>query len=128
MKRIPFEWKGSGLAPVQHDVGVEVARDLVGAVEPQPPGGAHLRQAWVGGAGVGGLGRLALQAEHDGLDRAVPVAGGAERAEQLGPHPAHLLEHAGRAQALPRRCARPASDPRCASWRGRCPRRRGRTR
>ena len=71
----------------------------MGAVEPQPAGGAHLRQARVGGPGVGGLGCLALEAEHHGLDRAVPVAGGAERAEQLGPHPAHLLEQAGGAQA-----------------------------
>ena len=88
------------LAAVQHDVGVDDAGDLVGATEAQPAGGSHLLQARVGSARVRGLGGLALQAQHDRLDRAVAVARGAERAEQLGAHPAHLLEQPVGPQAL----------------------------
>ena len=64
-----------------------VARDLVRARQAQPAGGATSSSRASAAPGVDGLGGLALQPEHHGLDGAVAVAGGAERAEQLGPHP-----------------------------------------
>ena len=65
------------------------------------PAAADRRDERLGGRRVDGLGLLAGQAEHDGLDAAVAVAGRAERAEQLGPHTrdagqqAVLIERAG---------------------------------
>ena len=77
---------------MQEDVGVGVAGDVVGAAEVQHARGAHLVDAPFGRTRVGGLGGFALQAEEDRLDGAVSVAGGAERAEQLTPHPPDALE------------------------------------
>ncbi len=69
---------------VQDHVGVDGARHVVAPREPQHPAGADLLEPGVGATGVGRLRLLALEAEHDRLHRSVAVAGGPQRAEQLG--------------------------------------------
>lgn len=80
--------RGQGLAPVQHQVGIGVEADLELAGQEQGVAVSYLRDPAVGPVGVHGGGILILEAEHDCLVRAVPVAGRAERPEQFGPHSA----------------------------------------
>ena len=70
-----------------HQVLVEVEAIRCVPARSRAPLVAEPVEPQVGQVGVRGRGVLALQPEHDRLGRAVPVAGGAERAEQLGPHP-----------------------------------------
>ena len=101
MKRIPLAWKGRVARRCRTTSVSTSQRISCVPAEAQPAGGPDLgSRRGSARAGVGGLGCLALEAEHDGLDRAVAVAGGAERAEQLGPDPPDALEQAVGAQAL----------------------------
>ncbi len=78
-------------AAVQHQIVVG-ERDLVLADQVDPPGGPHGRNPVADRGRVDGFRRLALEAEDHGPVAAVSVAGGAERSEQLGAHPAHAFE------------------------------------
>ena len=69
--------------------------------------------------GVDRLGVLALEPEQHRPVGAVPVAGGAERAEQLRLHPGDALEQPAAPPARRRTAARRASGRRCARTTGR---------
>jgi hypothetical protein len=66
------------LAPVQHDVVVHRERDRVLARQPELPLRADGGDAGFGRDRVDEVGLLALEAENDGLDAAVPVPGRAQ--------------------------------------------------
>ena len=74
------------LAAVQHEVVVR-ERHRVLAEQLDPARGLGLDHLLRRGGDVDGLGTLAEQAEDHRAVAAVPVPGGAQRAEQLDPHP-----------------------------------------
>ncbi len=79
---------------MQDHVLVDVKGDRHPAEQRQAASPADLGDERLGGRRVDGLRLLARQAEHDGLDAAVAVAGGAERAEQLGPDTGDVIQPA----------------------------------
>ena len=109
---MPLAWYGRALRRCRTSCVVGVEGDLVHAQQADAARGADLLDAGVGALDVDRAGRLALQAEQDGLRGAVAVAGRAERAVQLGPYrggvgqQALVLEaageHAGRAHRADR--------------------------
>lgn len=64
----------------------------VPAAQAQDPLGEHGRHPCVGLRRIEEIRLLARQAEHDRLDGAVPVPGGPQRAEHLGPHTRHVRQ------------------------------------
>ena len=91
-KSIPLVWNGSRLRRCR-----TTSSSRAKAISCLPPSrstpvGAHGREPRLGGRGVDEVGSLALEPEHDGLDRAVAVPGGSERAEHLRPDPGGVDE------------------------------------
>jgi hypothetical protein len=82
------------LAPVQHDVVVDRERDGMLARQPERSVRADGLDARLGRDRVDQVRLLALEAEDDRLDAAVPVTGRAERAEELAADAGDLAQHA----------------------------------
>ena len=79
-------------APMKDHVRRHVEGHCCGAGEHQATGRPDLVHPVHRTVGVGGGGIFTLESQEDGLGRAVPTTGGAQRAEQLCPQPADLLD------------------------------------
>jgi hypothetical protein len=85
---------GQRLAAVQHQVLALDEAHRLHAGEADAVLATDAREPGVDLLGVDPLRRLAFEAQQHRLVAAVPLAGGAEGAEQLGLHPGHLAEQA----------------------------------